>query len=141
MKWLSSYSFPFPALNFKFSERTFYILLNERQCVVRLEAVVFTHLTKVTWRNSHCRFYTPSTTSGLGTPLTSSHSWKIMPTHLININTYLGKNVKFHSNLDIVIGKIKCFPLCYKQIFQKWRENFSSIPKLSFNYSILSNLV
>ena len=107
MKWLLSYSFPFPALNFKFSERTFYILLNERQCVVRLEAVVFTHLTKVTWRNSHCRFYTPSTTSGLGTPLTSSHSWKIMPSHLININTYLGKNVKFHSNLDIVIGKIK----------------------------------
>ena len=32
----------------KFSDRTFYILANERQCEVRIEAVVFTHLTKVT---------------------------------------------------------------------------------------------
>ena len=41
--------------NFKFSERTFYILWNERQYVVRIEAVLFTHLTKVTWRDYHCR--------------------------------------------------------------------------------------
>ena len=40
----------------KFSDRTFCILSNERQCVVRIKAVVFTHLTKVT-------------TSGLGTSL------------------------------------------------------------------------
>ena len=32
----------------KFSDRTFYILSNERQCVVHIEAVDFTHLTKVT---------------------------------------------------------------------------------------------
>ena len=30
--------------NFKFSERTFYILWNERQCVARIEAVVLTQL-------------------------------------------------------------------------------------------------
>ena len=35
--------------NFKFLERTFYILWNERLCVARIEAVVFTHLTKVTF--------------------------------------------------------------------------------------------
>ena len=29
----------------KFSDRTFYILSNEGQCVFRIEAVVFTHLT------------------------------------------------------------------------------------------------
>ena len=39
--------------NFKFSERTFYILWKEQQCVVGIEAVVFTHLTKVTWCNCH----------------------------------------------------------------------------------------
>ena len=32
----------------KFSDRTFYILSNERQCVARIEAVVFTRLIKVT---------------------------------------------------------------------------------------------
>ena len=53
-----------PLLNFKFSGRTFYILWNEAQCVVRIEAVVFTHLTKVTRRNFHCR-----QTSGFTTPL------------------------------------------------------------------------
>ena len=47
---------PLPPLpNFKFSDRTFYILWNERQYVVWIEAVVFTDLTKVTWRNFHCR--------------------------------------------------------------------------------------
>ena len=32
----------------KFSDKTFYILSNERQCVTRIKAVVFTHLTKAT---------------------------------------------------------------------------------------------
>ena len=39
----------------KFLDRTFYILSNERQYIVQIEVVVFTHLSKVTWRNSHCR--------------------------------------------------------------------------------------
>ena len=48
----TSPSFP----NFTFSERTFYIILwNGQQCVVWIEVVVFTHLTKVTWRSCHCR--------------------------------------------------------------------------------------
>ena len=40
-----------PSSNFKFSDRTFYILWNKQQCVVRIEAVVFTYLIKVTRRN------------------------------------------------------------------------------------------
>ena len=56
----------------KFSDRTFYILSNERQCDVWIEAVVFTHLIKVTWRKFHCRQisgFTSPPTSGLSTPL------------------------------------------------------------------------
>ena len=44
-----------PTPNFKFSERTLYILWTKRKCIVRIEAVVFTLLTKVTWRNCYCR--------------------------------------------------------------------------------------
>ena len=32
----------------KFQDRTFYILSNEQQCVVQIEAAVFAHLTKAT---------------------------------------------------------------------------------------------
>ena len=32
----------------KFSDGTFYILSNVQQCVVQIEAVVFTHLNEVT---------------------------------------------------------------------------------------------
>ena len=42
----------------------------------------------------------------------SSHPWKIIPSHLID--TYLGKNFKFHSNLCMPANKIKVFPLYYK---------------------------
>ena len=35
----------------------------------------------------------------------SSHPWKIIPSYLID--TYLGKIVKFHSNLSIPANKIK----------------------------------
>ena len=31
-----------------------------------------------------------------------------MPSYLID--TYPGKNFEFHSNLDIPVNKIKCFP-------------------------------
>ena len=58
----------------------------------------------------------------------SSHSWKIILSHLIN--TYLGKNFKFHSNLCIPANKIKRFPIYYKQIFKRWIENLSSSPSL-----------
>ena len=46
-----------------------------------------------------------------------SHPWKIIPSHLIN--TYLEKNLKFHSNLCIQANKIKRFPIYYKQIFKR----------------------
>ena len=58
----------------------------------------------------------------------SSHPWKIIPSHLID--TYLGKNFKFHSNLCIPANKIKRFPIYYKQIFKRWSENLSSSPSL-----------
>ena len=44
MKWLLSD----PALNFKFSERTYYIFWKEQKCVVRKEALVVTLLTNLT---------------------------------------------------------------------------------------------
>ena len=58
----------------------------------------------------------------------SSHSWKIIPSHLIN--TYLGKSFKFHANLCMPANKIKRFPIDYTQIFKKWSENLSSSPSL-----------
>ena len=58
----------------------------------------------------------------------SSHPWKIIPPYLIN--TYLEKNFKFHSNLGIPANKIKHFPIYYKQILKRWKENLSSSPSL-----------
>ena len=54
----------------------------------------------------------------------SSHPWKIIPSYLIN--TYLGKNFKFHSNLCIPANKTKHFPIYYKQIFKRWTESLPS---------------
>ena len=47
----------------------------------------------------------------------SSHPWKIIPSYLID--TYLGKNFKFHSSLCIPGNNIKRFPIYYKQIFKR----------------------
>ena len=58
----------------------------------------------------------------------SSNPWKIRPSHLID--TYLGKNFKFHSNLGIPANKTKHFPIYYKQIRKRWSENLSSSPSL-----------
>ena len=58
----------------------------------------------------------------------SSHPWKIIPSYLID--TYLGKNFKFHSNLSIPANKIKRFPIYCKQILKRWSENLSSSPSL-----------
>ena len=41
-------------------------------------------------------------------------SWKVMPLHLIKTN--LGINLKFHSNLDISVQKLKTFPTYNKII-------------------------
>ena len=60
---------PLPGIsNFQKEHFKFY----EWKWVVRIEAVVFTLLTKVTWCNYHCRKtsgFTLPTTSGFGTPL------------------------------------------------------------------------
>ena len=58
----------------------------------------------------------------------SSHPRKIILSYLID--TYSGKNVKFHSNLGIPNNKIKPFPIYHKQIFKKLSENLSSFPNL-----------
>ena len=46
------------------------------------------------------------------------HQWKLIPIYLIH--QYLGKNFKFHSNLE-VSHSISCkFPKLYKEIFIRW---------------------
>ena len=50
-----------------------------------------------------------------------SHVWKIIISYLID--TYLGKNVEFYSNLGIPANKRKHFPTYYKQMFNICREN------------------
>ena len=73
MKWLLSD----PALNFKFSERTYYIFWKEQKCVVRKEALVVTLLTKLTLQPLSVNKWffipppppAPRTTFGLGTLL------------------------------------------------------------------------
>ena len=68
----------------------------------------------------------------------SSHPWKIIiPFYLID--TYLEKNLKFHSNLSIPANKIKRFPVCYYQIFNRRSENLSSFPNLPL--SIASHVI
>ena len=58
----------------------------------------------------------------------SSHPKKIVPSYLTD--TYLGKNVKFHSYLSIPANIIKRFPIYYIQILKRWSENLSSSPIL-----------
>ena len=46
-----------------------------------------------------------------------SHPWKITLSCLID--NCLRKNVKFHSNLNILANKMTGFPIYYKQIFKR----------------------
>ena len=51
------------------------------------------------------------------------HDWNIIPLFLID--KHLGKNFKFHNNLDIsndILSKCPCF---YQDIFIKWINNFT----------------
>ena len=61
----------------------------------------------------------------------------MIPSYLID--TYLGKNVKFLSNLATPGNKIKRFPICYKKIIKRWSENLSSSPSLP--YAIASQVI
>ena len=52
------------------------------------------------------------------------HQWKLIPIYLIR--QYLGKKIKFHSNLE-VSHSISCkFPKLYKEIFIRWWKHLSS---------------
>ena len=50
------------------------------------------------------------------------HQWKIIPLYLIR--QYLGKNFKFHSNLDKSHSILCKFPKFYKEIFTRWVKIF-----------------
>ena len=57
------------------------------------------------------------------------HDWKVILLFLIN--RYLGKNFKFHNNIDISDDILSKFPSFYQDIFIKWINNFTSKPTLS----------
>ena len=52
------------------------------------------------------------------------HQWKVIPPYLIR--QYLGKNFKFHSNLDISHSVLCKFPKFYKEILIRWSKHLSS---------------
>ena len=55
-------------------------------------------------------------------------SWKVMPLHLIKTN--LGINLKFHSNSDISVQKLKTFPTYNKIILKNRCLHLTSTPVL-----------
>ena len=57
------------------------------------------------------------------------HDWKVIPLFLIG--KHLGKNFKFHNNIDISNDILSKFPSFYQDIFIKWINNFTSKPTLS----------
>ena len=54
------------------------------------------------------------------------HDWKVIPLFLIG--KHLGKNFKFHNNIDINNEVLSKFPSFYQDIFIKWINNFTSKP-------------
>ena len=54
------------------------------------------------------------------------HDWKIIPSAFIS--KYLGKNFKFHSNIDITFCQIKKFPKYYQEIIKNWSHELSCKP-------------
>ena len=52
------------------------------------------------------------------------HQWKLIPLYLIR--QYLGKNFKFHSNLEVSHSILCKFPKFYKEIFIRWGKHLSS---------------
>ena len=56
------------------------------------------------------------------------HDWKIIP--FVFINKYLGKYLKFHSNLNIHCWLIKKFPKYYQEIIGNWSQKLSCIAKM-----------
>ena len=56
------------------------------------------------------------------------HNWKVTPLFLID--KHLGKNFKFHDNIDISNDILSKFPSFYQDIFIKWISDFTSKPTL-----------
>ena len=65
------------------------------------------------------------------------HDWKIIPLFLIG--KHLGKNFKFHNNIDISNDILSKFPSFYQDILIKWRNNFTS--KSTLPSMILSEVI
>ena len=65
------------------------------------------------------------------------HDWKIIP--LFVISKHLGKNFKFHNNIDISNNILSKFPSFYQNIFIKWISNFTL--KSTFPSMILSEVI
>ena len=65
------------------------------------------------------------------------HDWKIIP--LFVISKHLGKNFKFHNNIDISNNILSKFPSFYQNIFIKWINNFTL--KSTFPSMILSEVI
>ena len=53
------------------------------------------------------------------------HDWKVIPLFLIG--KHLGKNFKFHNNIDISNDILSKFPSFYQDIFVKWINNFNKL--------------
>ena len=58
----------------------------------------------------------------------NSHNWKISP--LGFINKYLGKDFKFHSNLQIDSKYVKTFPKYFKEVINAWSRNLACKPNI-----------
>ena len=52
------------------------------------------------------------------------HQRKLIPLYLFP--QYLGKNFKFHSNLEISHSILRKFPKFYKEIFIRWGKHLAS---------------
>ena len=56
------------------------------------------------------------------------HDWKVIPLFLIG--KHLGKNFKFHNNIDLSNDILSKFPSFYQDIFIKWIKNYTTKPTL-----------
>ena len=52
------------------------------------------------------------------------HQWKLIPLYLIR--QYLGKNFKFHSNLEVSHSILCRFPRFYREVIIRWGKHLSS---------------
>ena len=64
------------------------------------------------------------------------HQWKIIPLYLFR--QYLGKNFKFHSNLQVSHSILRKFPKFYKEIFIRWGKHLASPATLASTVAYVS---